>query len=101
MLGSSPAHPHARQGSPNGLPTYPLFCYALLEADFGGLLHRPQAAFPTELPGAPVEHPAQSLGPFGIEGPMNAVCGGRLEPLRKRLGKALLVENLWMALRTV
>jgi hypothetical protein len=90
VLGPSPANPHTRQGSPDSLSTHPLFGEPLLETHFSSHLHRPQAALLAELPGAPMEHLAQSLGPFGIEGPMNGERAVRASS--ERLGKALLVE---------
>ena len=90
VLGPSPAHPHPRQGCPYGLPANRLVREALLETHLGGHLHRPQAALLAELPGAPVEHLAQSLHRFLIEGPTNGVRTVRASS--ERLGKALLVE---------
>jgi len=89
VLGSSPAHSHPLKGSSDGLPANPLLGESLLETHLGSHLHRPQAALLAELSGAVVEHLAQSLDPFIIEGPMNGVRTMRASS--ERLFEALLV----------
>jgi hypothetical protein len=90
VLGSLPAHPHPRQGSPDSFPRYPLFGKPLLETYLGSQLHRPKAAIFAELSRAPVEHLAQSLHTLLIEGPMNGVRTVRASS--ERLFETLLVE---------
>src|SRR5215207_5574000 len=92
VLGPLPANPHARQGGSDGLPRYPLLCESLLKAHLRCHGKRPQAAWLAELPGAPVKHLAQSLGPLLIEGPMNGVRAVRTPS--QRLLETLLVEDV-------
>src|SRR5215210_8476365 len=73
VLGPLPAHPHTRQGGSDGLPANALLGESLLETHQGGHLHRPQAAFLAELPGASMKHLAQSQGPLLVEGPIDGV----------------------------
>lgn len=90
MLGSSPAHPHPGQSSPDGLSAYPLLHESLLETHLGGHLHGPQAALLAELSGAPVEHLAQSLRFLLLKGAMNGVRAVRASS--ECLRKTFLVE---------
>jgi hypothetical protein len=92
MLGPHPADPHPRKRRSDGLPAFPLVGEPFLEADLGSHLHRPKARVFAELPGAPMKHPAQSLGSLRIEGPIDGVGAGRTPS--ERLWKALLVGGL-------
>src|SRR5215204_3238590 len=72
-LSSLPAHPHPLQSGPDGLARHPHFCEPLLETHLGSHLKRPQGAFLAELLGVSVKQLPQSLGPLGIESPVNGV----------------------------
>src|SRR5215216_4023160 len=73
VLGSLPADPHPRKRRSDSLPANALLCESLLKTHLRGHLHRPQAAWLAELPGAPVKHLVQSLGPLLVEGPIDGV----------------------------
>src|SRR5918993_3087780 len=92
MLGPLPAHPHTRQGGPDGLPAHWLLGEPLLEAYLCGHRQRPQAARLAELPGAPMKHLAQSLSPLLVEGSMNGMRA--VGTPSQRLLEALLVEDV-------
>src|SRR5215210_9530451 len=98
VLGSLPADPHPRKRRSDSLPANALLCESLLKTHLRGHLHRPQAAWLAELPGVPVKHLAQSLGPLLVEDRLT-VCG-RLEPLRSASWRPSWL-TLWMALRAV
>src|SRR5215204_5140193 len=90
VLGSLPADPHPRKRRSDSLPANALLCESLLKTHLRGHLHRPQAAWLAELPGAPVKHLAQSLGPLLVEGPIDGVRAVRTSS--QRLLEALLVD---------
>src|ERR671912_2328301 len=92
MLGSLPANPHPRQGSPDGLPANPFFAQALLATHLGGHRKRPQATVFAELSGALMKHLAQSLCSLIIEGSVDGVRAIRAS--LQRLGKTFLVEDV-------
>src|SRR5687767_7675309 len=93
VLGSLPANPHTRKRRSDSLPANALFGESLLKTHLRSHLHRPQAAIFAELPGTPVKHLAQSLGPLLIEGPMNGMRAVGAPP--ECLGKALLIEDVY------
>src|SRR5215210_5943143 len=90
VLGSLPTYPYTRQGGSDSLPAYPLLCESLLKTHLCGHLHRPQTAFLAELPGAPMKHLTQSLGPLLIEGPIDGV--GAVRTPSQPLLEALLIK---------
>src|SRR5829696_7913083 len=91
-LGSLPAHSEPGQGSPDGLPAYPLGGQSFLEAHFSSHLQGPQAAVLAELSGLLVQQLPQGLAPLRIECPMNGMR--TLRASLKRLRKAPFVEGV-------
>src|SRR5215203_7084232 len=91
-LSSLPTHPHPLQSGPDGLARDTPFCEPLLETYLGSHLNRPHGAFLSELLGVSVKQLPQSLGPLGIESPVNGVR--MLRACLKCLWKLLLVEGV-------